>query len=130
MTASEQFTALSPTQGTLQSPLLKPCYLHPIHSTLHTSVKQIFQEHLEYLSILSSFNVITSLTYMHYKIFASCHTIIGATCTYMQQNSTPCPSKPVIVVYSIVFTPQNLRPLMLSGWAVRVNTVPNPKRLQ
>lgn len=132
MTGSGQFTAFSLTQGTLQTPLLKPCYLYPVHSTLHTSVKQIIQEHFEYLSIVNSFNKITSLTYTHYKIFPSCQTVIdiGTTCTYMQQNSSPCFSKQVIGVYSTVFTPQKLHPLMLADQTVRVNTVTKLKRLQ
>lgn len=109
MTGSGQFTAFSPTQGTLQRPLLKPC---PIHSTLHTSVKQIIQEHFEYLSI-----------YMHYEIFPSCQTIIdiGTMYTYRQQNSTPCPSKQFIRVFPIVFTPQKLHPLMFADQAIGVN---------
>lgn len=88
---------------TLQTPLLKTCYLYPTHSSLHPSVKQIIQEHFEYLSIVSSFNIITSLTYMRYKIFLSCETIIDIStmCTYMQQNCTPCPSKQVIRVYTL-----------------------------
>ena len=62
-----------------------------------------YSEHFEYLSIMSSFNIITSLTYMRYKIFLSCKTVIhiSTMCTYMQQNSTPCSSKQVIGVYTL-----------------------------
>lgn len=91
----------------------------------------MIQEHFEYLSILSYFNIITSLTYMHYKIFPSCQTIIdiGTTCTYMQQNSSPRPSKQAIGVYSVVFNSQKLYPFVFADQGIKVNTVTKSKKV-